>query len=420
MRRPLTIFVPHCSDLLTDHLSHGDGLIAHGFISHLARRGHSVHVAAQNVDLREPLGPNVTIHRISADTPGRIAWRLAYMRRMRRLFWKLKAQIRFDLIHQLNPVFTGLSLALAGSGLPLVLGTYVARWPADTTSGLAENWMNRALARSRDAISELQQWQADALVLTTPAAGNRLPNSDGVRDRVHFLPHGIDTELFSPSAEALLEESLKNEGHPTILFFANVVKRKGIFTLIDAFPRVASEFPNVRLRIAGDGPELPEAKRRVARLSCAHQVEFLGWQERADAPELYRNCSVYCLPSFGEPYGGTLVEAMSCGKAVVVTDSGGPLHLVTEQGGILFPAGDAMALSRALCDLLHDPGRRAAMGRHNRELVASRMSWDRVVEQLEEIYEKTIQNFSSTGSFDRRNELLSLDRDADVSVQERV
>ena len=254
MKRPLTIFVPHCSDLLTDHLSHGDGLVAYGFISHLARRGHQVHVAAQRVDLRKPLGPNVTIHSISADASGTIAWRLAYMRRLRRLFWALKAQIRFDLIHQLNPVFTGLSLALAGSGIPLVLGTYVARWPADATSDLPQNWTNRVLGRSRDAISELQQWQADALVLTTPAAGNRLPNSEGVRDRVHFLPHGIDTELFSPAADAFVETPRENPESRSILFFANVAKRKGIFTLIEAFPRVAEEFPEVRLRIAGDGP----------------------------------------------------------------------------------------------------------------------------------------------------------------------
>ena len=157
----------------------------------------------------------------------------------------------------------------------------------------------------------------------------------------------------------------------------------------------------------------------MADLRCAHQVEFLGWQERADAPELYRNCSVYCLPSFGEPYGGTLVEAMSCGKPVVVTDSGGPPHLVTEQGGVLFPAGDSMALSRALCDLLRDPGRRAAMGRHNRELVESRMSWDLVVKQLEEIYEKTIQKFLRAPNGNRQSPLLSLDQNSDAEVQGR-
>jgi L-malate glycosyltransferase len=399
MKRPLTIFVPHCSDLLTDHLPHGDGLIAHGFISRLAGRGHRIHVVVQEVDLREPLGPNVTVHRIARESRGRIVWRLAYMRRLRRLFWQLKSRIRFDLIHQLNPVFTGLSLALAGSGLPVVLGTYVARWPTEQTSGMAGGAMERGLAYGRDIISALQQRHADTLVLTTPAARNRLPDAGGVRHRVHFLLHGVDTKLFYPVPDLeFAGDSLEDRRHASILFFANVVKRKGIFTLIDAFPTVATEFPNVRLRIAGDGPDLPEAKQRVARLSCAQQVEFLGRQKLADAPAFYRSCSVYCLPSFGEPYGGSLVEAMSCGKAVVVTDSGGPPHIVSKDGAHKVPAGDSNALARALIDLLRDPARCASMGRHNRRIVEATMSWDHVVEKLESIYEITLSRSEQRGN----------------------
>jgi L-malate glycosyltransferase len=418
MKRPLTIFVPHCSELLTDHLPHGDGLIAHGFISHLARRGHCIHVAAQQVDLRESLGPNVSIHAISGYSSGRILWRVAYMRSLRRLFWRLKKEIRFDVIHQLNPVFTGLSFPLLGSGLPLVLGTYVARWPDDGpgTGDTSTNWV---LARARGAISALQQYQADALVLTTPAAKNRLPIFEGVRDRLHFLPHGIDTEFFSPSVSPSPNDPCETRKR-SILFFANVVRRKGIFTLIDAFSLLASELPDVTLRIAGDGPDLPEAMQRVAELTCAHRVEFLGRQERATAPEFYRDCSVYCLPSFGEPYAGTLLEAMSCGKPIVSTDTGGTPHLVTERGGILVRPGDALALSRALRDLLNDPVRCAAMGRSNREMTERTMSWEQVTEQLEGIYEKTIQNFWSKRRGDHRNRACTVNRGSETSFQERL
>jgi L-malate glycosyltransferase len=418
MKRPLTIFVPHCSDLLTDHLPHGDGLIAHGFISHLARRGHCIHVAAQQVDLREPLGPNVSIHPIPGISSGRILWRVAYMRSLRRLFWRLKKEIRFDVIHQLNPVFTGLSFPLVGSGLPLVLGAYAARWP-DDGAGTGGIWTNWALARARDAISALQQYQADALVLTTPAAKNRLPIFEGVRDRLHFLPHGIDTAFFSPTVSPSLSKPSGTEKR-SILFFANVVRRKGIFTLIDAFSLLASELSDVTLRIAGDGPDLPEAGQRVARLTCAHRVEFLGRQERANAPKFYRDCTICCLPSFGEPFAGTLLEAMSCGKPIVSTDTGGTPHLVTERGGILVRAGDAVALSRALRDLLTDPIRCAAMGRSNREMIESSMSWERVTEQLERIYEKTIQNFWSKRRDDHRNRTCSVSRGSETSFQERV
>ncbi len=397
--RKLNIFVAHCSDLLTDHLPHGDGLVAYGFISSLARRGHRLHVAAQRVELRGPLPDNVTVHPIVLKHSRGMLARLEYMRRLRRLLRDLRASCQFDLIHQMNPVFTGVSLALAGSGLPLVLGTYVGRWPEDPHAMTSRGgWSAAVLEHMRSLIAAAQQRQADALVLTTPAAWNRLPDPEAVRQRIHVVPHGLDTELFSPKPDWDSPESIAAEqAQPSILFFANVVKRKGIFTLIEAFPSVLKKFPNCKLRVAGNGPDLPQVKELVAALGCADQVEFLGRKERTDAPELYRNCGVYCLPSFGEPYGTTVVEAMSCAKALVVTNCGALPHLVHESGGVRVDAGNAPALAEALVWLLKHPSERVAMGRYNRQLVEDKMPWDRVAQQLEEVYEIALARHHATG-----------------------
>jgi glycosyltransferase involved in cell wall biosynthesis len=401
MSRSLNIFVPHCSDVLTDHLPHGDGLIAHGFMTSLARRGHHLHVAAERVELREPVHPNITLYPITLRRPRGIRSRLEYMFRVRSLMQELVRSHRFDLVHQLNPVFTGVSLSLIGSELPLVLGTYVARWPDDPDALTTHGRWGRIVARVRDLIAGAQQRRADALVLTTPAAWNRLPDPAAVRSRIHVIPHGLDTELFSPKLEWDSLESLEAEQrNPSILFLANVVKRKGIFTLVEAFPSVIREFKNCKLRVAGGGSDLNVAKQRVAELGCADQVEFLGHKERVDAPELYRNCSVYCLPSYGEPYGTTVVEAMSCAKSLVVTDCGALPHLVHEQGGMRVPAGDPEALSRALVWLLRHPDKRVEMGRYNRQLVESKMSWDSVAQQLEAIYDSVLSQRAAPSSRD--------------------
>jgi len=418
MTARLRIFVPHCSDLLTDYLPHGDGLIAHGFITNLARRGHELHVAAQRVELREPLPPNITLYKIPLATKGRLSSRLEYMLRVRRLLKELRKAFQFDLIHQLNPVFTGMSLALAGSGLPLVLGTYVARWPEDPDSLVSgKTWFGRALAAGRNVVAAVQQRQADVLLLTTPAAENRLPEPNDARSRVQLLPHGLDTQLFSPEPGW----DSADQRNPSILFFANVVERKGIFTLIEAFPGIVQRIPNVVLRIAGNGPALPKVKRRVAALSCVSQVEFLGRQERSAAPALYRNASVYCLPSHGEPYATTVLEAMSCGKPVVVTDAGGLSHMVHNRGGKKVPVGDATSLANALVELLQDPSQRLAMGRYNRELVETTMTWERVTRRLEEIYVEMLHRTTIEQQFEERSsDVLALDRASEARVQERV
>jgi L-malate glycosyltransferase len=397
MPRPLNIFVPHCSDLLTDHLPHGDGLIAHGFITSLARRGHRLHVAAQRVDLREALHPNISLYLIPLRQARGMQSRLEYMFRVRRLLYELRKSQRVDLVHQLNPVFTGISLALAGCGLPLVLGTYVARWPDDPDALTSRGgWVGRGIAKGREVIAAMQQRRADALLLTTPAAWNRLPDPEEVRSRIHVIPHGIDTELFSPRQGWVSLETMRAEQQkPSILFLANVLKRKGIFTLIEAFRVVANECTDCTLRVAGAGSDLAEVKQRAAALGCADRVEFLGHQERSDAPELYRNCSVYCLPSFGEPYGTTVVEAMGCARSLVVTDCGALPHLVHERGGLRVPAGNPEALAQALIHLLRHPDERVKMGRYNRRLVESKMSCDSVAQQLETIYGITLARRAS-------------------------
>jgi L-malate glycosyltransferase len=382
---------------LTDHLPHGDGLIAHGFMTSLARRGHYLHVAAENVNLREPLHRNITLHHISLGTTGRVSPRLEYMFRIRNLLRRLQKNCHFDLIHQLNPVFTGVSLSLVGSGLPLVLGTYVARWPDEQNSrSLAATCVGSAAAIARSIISDIQQRNADAMILTTPAAFNRLPRPAALRERVHMLPHGLDTDLFSPAADWDSASRLAAEQqNPSILFLANVLERKGIFTLVDAFATVVREVPSAILRVAGDGPQLAEVKRRVSNLGCARSVEFLGQQERNNTPDLYRKSAVYCLPSFGEPYGTTAVEAMSCARALVVTDMGGLPHIVHARGGKRVPIGSATCLANGLIDLLRNPAERRSMGLYNRHLVETTMSWDAVAQQLEEIYLKTLERVSN-------------------------
>jgi len=422
MSESLHIFVPHCSDLLTDHLPHGDGLIAHGFLTNLARRGHRLHVAVERLDVREPLHRNITVHQIPLAKPSRLSSRIEYMLRVRSLFRRIHKQQHFDLIHQLNPVFTGLSLSLIGSGLPLVLGTYVARWPDDSDSIASHrNWTSRGLSLGRGIISGMQQRYADALVLTTPAARNRLPRPNAVRDRIYMLPHGMDTDLFSPEigwdSPARLTEDQEN---PSILFLANVIPRKGIFTLIEAFSLVAKEMPNAILRIAGDGSALPEVKHRVDGLTCASRIEFLGRQERATAPYLYRKSSIYCLPSNGEPYATTVLEAMSCAKPVVVTDAGGLPYMVHEAGGKRVPVGDPVLLANALLDLLRNPGQRQAMGRYNRKLVETTMTWEHVVLQLEQIYRQTLQRFAIRRKGKRPSEALLLDNASASGLQERI
>jgi glycosyltransferase involved in cell wall biosynthesis len=392
LQRPLKIFVPHCSDLLTDHRPHGDGLVAHGFIQRLALRGHELHVAVSEVDLKSPLPPNAHLHSIERVRTSALWGRLDYMRQVRKLFLRLGKDVTFDLVHQLNPVYTGISLGLSGCPSPIILGPYISEWPGDSPAINSPYRAMRALLEAvKRAIAAWQQYYAGSLLLTTPAAAGRVIRRSYF-SRAEMLPHGVDSDFFCPKDNRAAQSTLHESDAPEILFMANLGRRKGVFDLLHAFDRVAVRFPLTRLTVAGDGAELPEVQRAASALSASGRISFVGRQDRAGAVTLLQNADIYCLPSHGEPYGMSAVEAMSCGKPLVVTDAGGLGCLVDDAGGLRVPVRDPERLAAALCELIADPARRRKMGEHNRNRVLETMAWDRVIDRLEEIYMAAIKS----------------------------
>jgi L-malate glycosyltransferase len=160
---------------------------------------------------------------------------------------------------------------------------------------------------------------------------------------------------------------------------------------LEAFEQVATVIPSCRLTIAGSGEELERVKQRIAEMSCADRIDLIGRVERDRVAEVMRQCNVYCLPSDGEPFGISALEAMACGKPVVATNAGGLAYLVPDLGGRKVSPGDAKALAEALIEILSSPKLQQDMGEFNRSLVEENYSWEQIIEKLESIYNKFVE-----------------------------
>jgi glycosyltransferase involved in cell wall biosynthesis len=389
--RPLTIFIVHPSELLTDHRPHGDGIVAYGFIAELARRGHRVHVACQEVDVRGTVPPNVELHPIVCQKRGIAGW-LEYALRVRMLFQAIDRRERIDVAHQLNPVFSGLSLALLGCSVPVVLGTYVAAWPQDaapTTDPRA-----RGLRAAKGAVLHLQQAHAAALLATTRiATETRIVAAPAIRAKVRDQKHGVDTAFFAPAPDAVHDAAARTR----VLFLANVSPVKGIYTLLDAFGRVREQVPEATLVIGGGGCHLADVRRRIDELGLNACVEMLGNVPRQQIPALMHRSAVYCLPSFGDPYATSVIEAFAAGMPVVVTHSGGLAEMVDDQGGLRVTPGDSEELARALVTVIRSPELARKMGAHNLRRAEREFSWDAAVTTLEATYASVVRPLAPAG-----------------------
>ncbi len=136
-----------------------------------------------------------------------------------------------------------------------------------------------------------------------------------------------------------------------ILYVGRLVEVKGVADLIDAVKLLdAKGLSTWTLRVVGDGPLADELRRRS---SDETRIQLLGAIPHVDLAEVYRSADVLVLPSYREPWGLVVNEALGFGLRVIVSDRVGcAVDLVSDENGSTFVAGDIDALASALLDCL--------------------------------------------------------------------
>ena len=144
------------------------------------------------------------------------------------------------------------------------------------------------------------------------------------------------------------------------LVYAGVlIPRKGVHFLIDAFARLADDYPDARLWLVGKPENLDYAaglRHQVERLGLSDRVAFVGAVSQRELAGYFGRCRAVVLPSTSEGLGRVLVEAMLCGTPAVGSRVGGIPDVVRDgETGWLAPPGDVPALAAALRRALDAP-----------------------------------------------------------------
>jgi glycosyltransferase involved in cell wall biosynthesis len=170
---------------------------------------------------------------------------------------------------------------------------------------------------------------------------------DGYREEFGFhrpyfnLPYFSDLQRFHNS-----ETNSPNEC--VFLFSGSLIRRKGVDLLANAFVRLASEVPYVRLRIVGEGPLYQSLVKTLRPVS--ERVEFVGFRDWHELPHEYARADVLCAPSRYDGWGLVVPEGLASGLAVIATNRMGAAleFLETGSNGWLIPADDEDAILQAM------------------------------------------------------------------------
>lgn len=168
-----------------------------------------------------------------------------------------------------------------------------------------------------------------------------------------------------------------------LLSLGRLVRLKGLDALIRAMQNTKCQ-----LRICGEGPERRDLERLSQRLGLTDRIDFMGWISEEEKHRMLCECRMFVIPSVHEAYGMVAAEAMSYGKPVIASNTGG-LPEVVGDAGMLIPPQDEKALAEAISSLDGDAEKRLAMGRAARERMKA-FSWDEMARRTGVLYSELV------------------------------
>ena len=222
--------------------------------------------------------------------------------------------------------------------------------------------------------------------VTRQTEGISVLRAHGYRGPARFVGNGVDAELFAPMDRTACKQALGVRDF-TVGYVGRLIEAKGLMDAVEALAQCPS---SVNLLFVGGGVFQPALKQRVAELGLVERVKFLPPRPMTELPAAMNAMDALLLVSrttrtWKEQFGRVIIEAQACGTPVIGSDSGSIPEIVGE-GGIIVPEGSSSALANAIRQLSDDPDLVARLGRRGREQVVAHYTWQRVAEQMRDIY----------------------------------
>jgi glycosyltransferase involved in cell wall biosynthesis len=299
------------------------------------------------------------------------------------------AKVRADVVHA-NSIRAGLSASLATRlGAPRALVHVHDCLPPGPVSTLTRRTIGRHAAT----------------VVANSAHTARRFDTGSFHADMRVVHYGIDANRFDParidraSARARLD---LDDGDVALAVVGQLTPWKGQDHAIRVLARVREHGSPARLFLAGSAKFVSRATRHdnptyvrdlhelTRALGVGEHVTFLGQSD--DVPALLRGIDVALVPSWEEPFGRAVTEALAMAVPVVATDVGGPAEVIAAgEDGFVLPPRDLDRWTETVELLAREPRRRATMGERGRARVTRRYSMPAYVEGMIEAYTYTLR-----------------------------
>ena len=211
-------------------------------------------------------------------------------------------------------------------------------------------------------------------------------------DKIRIIPNGIDVGKFAGiDRDMSFRRNYAADNEKIIFFVGRLVNEKGAQVILDAMPKIILNYYDIKLVIAGKGPETNHLKEKSALLGISGKVYFTGYIDDKSLLKLYKCADIAVFPSLYEPFGIVALEGMVAGVPVVVSDTGGLAELV-EHGvdGMKAYPGNADSLADSILAVLRNPDMAEEIKEKALVKVKSIYNWDTISELMLNTYNEVL------------------------------
>ncbi len=197
---------------------------------------------------------------------------------------------------------------------------------------------------------------------------------------------GVDTEIYFPTPEPT--------GQPVVVLASRMLWDKGVREFVEAAKLLKERGVNARFILVGDTDLHNPAAIPVEQLDSWHsEMNVECWGQQEDMTSIFSQSHIVCLPSYREGLPKVLLEAASCERPIVTTDTNGCREVVRHgENGFLVPVRSTVELSDALQLLIENSELRKQMGIRGREIVVEEFAVEKVVAETLAVYEELVNS----------------------------
>ena len=205
--------------------------------------------------------------------------------------------------------------------------------------------------------------------------------------KLHLIFNGVDlAEIDAEDNIAMEIEAWKAEGYFVIGYIGQLIARKGLAVLLEAFAKL--ETPKKRLVFLGEGDQRQELEKIVTNLCIQNEVAFFGFRD--DRLRFLKGFDVFVLPSRLEGIPRCLMEAMAARVPVIASNIPGCTDLIKhEQTGLLFELDNVESLVNRLIQYMNLDLRKK-LGQSGREFIVANYSASLMARQYQNLYRQIL------------------------------